>query len=162
MLLSAFNKSVLSAAMSLLPPHFDTPEARVMLLAIGLQESELAYRCQIGGPAHGCWQFELTGVKGVLENPTAYGLLRDICAARKVSFSALAIYGAIVNDDVLAAVVARLNLWADPHALPALGDMQGAWAYYVRVWRPGKPRWESWPVNYARALSAIQAEDQAS
>lgn len=47
-------------ALRLLPPAMDTVKARVMLLAIGLQESAFAARRQAGnGPARGFWQFEL-------------------------------------------------------------------------------------------------------
>src|SRR5699024_10369063 len=57
---------ILDPALSLLPAVMDTHQARVMLLAIALQESDLAYREQIGGPAHGLWMFERGGgVKGV-------------------------------------------------------------------------------------------------
>lgn len=158
MLLSAFNKSVLAAAMSLLPPQLDSPEARIMLLAIGLQESELTWRCQKGGPAHGCWQFELTGVRGVMANDKARLLLLDVCAKRGITTpNSIMIYSALVSDDVLAAALARLLLWTDPRPLPAIGDMQGAWIYYIRNWAPGKPRFSSWPENYARAVSVIQS-----
>ncbi len=46
----------------------DTPEGRLMLLAIGLQESRFEHRRQLGnGPARGFWQFEAGGgVKGVM------------------------------------------------------------------------------------------------
>ena len=47
---------VIPAALHMLPGHMDSPEARAMLLAIGLQESKLTYRRQVGGPAHGFWQ----------------------------------------------------------------------------------------------------------
>ncbi len=36
-------------------------------------------------------------------------------------------------------VFARLLLWTDAKPLPAIGDEQGAWDYYLRNWRPGKP-----------------------
>ena len=44
---------VMPAAFSLLPPNMDSREARVMLLAIGMQESRFKHRKQIGGPAKG-------------------------------------------------------------------------------------------------------------
>ncbi len=40
--------------------------ARVLMLAIAGQESAWKYRAQVGGPARGFWQFEVTGVDGVL------------------------------------------------------------------------------------------------
>ena len=47
---------------------------------------------------------------------------------------------ALEHDDVLAAAFGRLLLWTDPRAPPAVGDESGAWALYLRCWRPGKPR----------------------
>ena len=48
---------ILDPAAKLLP-GMDSAKARVMLLAIGLQESRFEHRRQIGGPARGFWQFE--------------------------------------------------------------------------------------------------------
>ena len=56
----ALNK-VIIPGLKLLPPKFDTPEARVMMLAIGMQESRFLHRKQIGGPARGFFQFEEGG-----------------------------------------------------------------------------------------------------
>jgi len=156
-LLSAFNTTVLTVALGMLPAQMDTPEARVMLLAIGLQESELTFRCQKNGPAHGCWQFEITGVRSVLSNDACRKLLWDISIKRGITYpSSASIYAALVTDDILAAIVARLLLWTDPKPLPAIGDVQDAWSYYLRNWEPGKPRFDAWPENYARAVSVIQ------
>ena len=41
------------------------------------------------------------------------------------------------HDDVLAAGMARLLLWTDPRALPALNRPDDAFEYYLRNWRPG-------------------------
>jgi len=40
-------------------------------------------------------------------------------------------------DDVYAAGMARLLLWTDPKALPALNRPNDAFEYYLRTWRPG-------------------------
>lgn len=40
-------------------------------------------------------------------------------------------------DDVYAAGIARLLLWTDPKALPALNRPDDAFEYYLRNWRPG-------------------------
>src|SRR5699024_5570463 len=96
-------------------------EARVMLGATALQESGLATRQQYGGPAHGLWQFERGGgVRGVLNYHTTRAHARSLCAKRHVSPTSLAVYEALPHDDVLAAGFARLYLWTDPRALPAL------------------------------------------
>ena len=54
---------------------------------------------------------------------------------------------------MLAAAAARLLLFTDPKRLPQLGDEAGAWALYLRVWRPGKPHKRTWPALYARSIS---------
>jgi len=143
-------------ALGLLPAGRDTREARVLLLAIALQESGLRTRQQMGGPAHGLWQFETAGVRGVLHHQATGDGVIVLCARRGVSpITAQNIWQSLLADDVLAAGIARLLLYSDPVPLPALGDVVTAWAYYVRTWRPGVPRPEDWPANYAAALHAI-------
>lgn len=151
----------ISPALALLPAGMDTQAARVMLLAIGLQESRFTHRQQIGGPARGFWQFEKGtrasrgGVWGVFLHTASRGHLAALCKARSVACDPDAIYSALEYDDVLAAGVARLLLWTDPKALPAIGDADAGWALYLRTWRPGKPHPQTWPVLYAQALAAL-------
>lgn len=134
----------------------DTPEARVMLLSIGLQESRFLHRKQIGGPARGFWQFEQGGgLVGVLSLAVTKKKARALCDAREVSPVAADVYYRLEHDDVLAAGFARLLLLTDPRPLPQLGDEQGAWAYYLRNWRPGKPHPDSWPLLYQKAMDAV-------
>lgn len=141
-----------------LPARLDSPEARVMLLAIGLQESRFAHRQQIGGPARGLWQFERGGgIKGVLTHAASKVLAAAYCAVAGVSATPEAAYKAVGENDVLACQFARLLLLTDPRALPALGDEQGAWAYYLRNWRPGKPHPKTWAALYQQALRAVRA-----
>lgn len=148
---------ILTPALSMLPAMMGTPKARVMLLAIALQESGLAHRVQVGGPAHGLWQFERGGgVKGVLRYHTTRDLARHVCRERGVNPNRWAVYKALSHDDILAACFARLLLWTDPHALPALGDESGAWDLYLRTWRPGKPRPVHFSGNYRQALLTVK------
>lgn len=150
-------------AQSLLPARMDTPAARVMLLAIGLQESRFVHRRQIGGPARGFWQFEKGsrasrgGVWGVCLHPASKGHLAVLCKARSVACDPDAIYAALEYDDVLAAGVARLLLWTDPKVLPAVGDADAGLALYLRTWRPGRPHPQTWPALYAQAVVALEA-----
>lgn len=135
----------------------DTTEARVMLLAIGLQESRFEYRRQIGGPARGFWQFERGGgVVGVLTHSVSKQRASVLCAARGISATPSAVYDALEHDDVLAAGFARLLLLTDPNPLPGVGDVDGAWTYYLRNWRPGKPHPKTWPALYARAVEGAE------
>src|SRR6476646_617594 len=90
-------ENVLDVALALLPKKLDTPEARVLLLAIGLQESRLVDRYQVldggaKGPARGLWQFERGtkasrgGVWGVFLHRASSDPLRLLCRARDCSF----------------------------------------------------------------------------
>ncbi|CAB3647790.1 hypothetical protein LMG26696_02635 [Achromobacter pulmonis] len=154
--------SAITPALALLPARMDTAEARVMLLAIGLQESRFLHRRQIGGPARGFWQFEKGtrasrgGVWGVFLHAASKGHLAALCKARSVACDPDAIYAALEYDDVLAAGVARLLLWTDPKPLPAIGDADAAWSQYLRTWRPGKPQPQTWPALYAQAMAAME------
>lgn len=168
MTLDQIMEDALRPAMALLPARMDTPEAGCMLLAIGLQESRFVHRRQIGGPARGFWQFEKGtrasrgGVWGVFLHAASRDHLATLCKARGVAADPDAIYTALEYDDVLAAGVARLLLWTDPKALPPVGDEDAAWALYLRTWRPGKPKPDSWAGLYQRAVAAVQARTDRS
>ncbi|WP_372439205.1 hypothetical protein, partial [Pandoraea sputorum] len=120
------------------PAKMSGRRAEQMLLTIGLQESRFGHRRQIGnGPARGLWQFERGGgVRGVLEFPSTKALARSVCEACDVAPVAADVHAAMERDDVLAAAFARLLLWTDPAPLPAVGEVQAAWALYIRTWRP--------------------------
>lgn len=157
--LDAITDAAILPALALLPPAMNTPQARVLLLAIGLQESRFQHRRQIGGPARGFWQFERNGgVRGVLMHPASREDALRICAARHVAPVSATIHATLETDDILAAAFARLLLWTDPLRLPDAGDADGAWALYLRTWRPGKPHPQTWSALYAQALSAMEAE----
>ncbi len=155
--LKTITETAITPALALLPATMDTPAARVMLLAIGLQEGRFMHRRQIGGPARGFWQFE----KGTrASRGGVWGVSRDhlatLCKARSVAGDPDAIYAALEYDDVLAAGVARLLLWTDPKALPPVGDADAGWALYLRTWRPGKPHPQTWPDLYRQAAAQVQ------
>ena len=155
--LSQIIESAINPALALLPAAMDTPQARCMLLAIGLQESRFTHRRQIGGPARGFWQFEKGGgVRGVLTHASTREQAQLVSKARGVPATADAVYDALDKDDVLAAAFARLLLWSDPKALPALGDADASWALYLRTWRPGKPHPETWSDLYRQAAAQVQ------
>lgn len=156
--LSQVAESIFVPLFQLLPKYMDSDRARVMLLAIGLQESGFTTRRQVNGPARGFFQFELGGVRGVWAHHTSAEPLRLLCRDRDVSFDPAAIYGQLEDDDVLAAGVARLLLLTDPKQLPALDQPQEAWDYYKRNWRPGKPHPSRWPANYAAAVAEVKSE----
>lgn len=169
----AINRTVLDTMFATLLPDLDSREARVLLLAIGLQESRLTHRVQItdsgaNGPARGLWQFERGGgVNGVLTHRVSQPYAVSVCEARNVTPGPRYVWQRLADDDLLAAAFARLLLWTDPHRLPRVGDDETAWKYYLRNWRPGaydrgtdtqrnKLR-NKWLRNYSIASEAIDA-----
>jgi hypothetical protein len=142
------HQRILPAAAALLPARLDAVKARVMLIAIALQESRLEHRRQIRGPARGFWQFESGGgVHGVLTHAASKPLIEPVLATLR--YAPGDCYDAIANNDVLACVFARLLLWTHPKALPASAET--AWAYYLATWRPGKPHSQTWDAFYRQA-----------
>lgn len=143
---------VLPAALQLLPARLDSPPARALIIAIGLQESRFEHRRQAGGgPARGFWQFERGGgTRGVLEHEASKPLARAVLTTLR--YEPGECFDALAHNDVLACAFARLLLWTHPSALPT--SAAGAWAYYLDTWRPGRPRPQTWQANYALALAA--------
>ena len=175
--LSEIRERAIAPALALLPARMSSPEAEVMLLAIGLQESRFQHRRQLvgspprpTGPAKSFWQAEQGGgmVTGLLRyhDDRVRDLAVGLCAVRGVDPSPRAVWDAIEHDDVLAAGLARLLLYTDPARLPGLGDEEGAWQLYLRTWRPGAftrgtaakraELRQKWAKNYAQALEAVQ------
>lgn len=157
--LSNIVETILLPSLKLLGPHFDSPQARVMMLATGLQESGFSTRRQIGGPARGFWQFEFGGVRAVWAHHLSMEPLRLLCHDLDVSFDPAAIYPALEANDVLAAGVARLLLYTDPQPLPEFDQPDAAWNYYQRNWRPGKPRPQDWAANHSAAVAEVRSEN---
>lgn len=162
-LLARITRTAIDPALEILPRFLDSDRARVLLLAIGLQESRFEHRRQLGnGPARGLWQFErgskLTrgGVWGVYLHPESMHLLHELTRARNVGFDPVQVYEEIERDDVLAAGVARLLIRTDRQALPDVNDEAGAWRLYAeRCWRPGKPHPETWAGFHERARAFV-------
>ena len=149
-------RCIFPAAFALLPDEMDSPEARALLIGIGLQESRYQHRRQIKGPAHGWYQFEKHGgVRGVLAHPetTHHAALActELCYAPDVAVC----YEAIVDNDVLATVFARLLLWTLPWALPSRTQPDRAWRSYLAAWRPGKPHRESFDPFFDHAWGLL-------
>lgn len=156
--MSAFDyvrHNTIPAALKLLPQNMDTPVAITMLLAIGLQESRMTHRRQIGGPARGLWQFESGGgVRGVLSHAASKPHISAVLRTMAYGETQEIAFAAIEHNDVLACVFARLLLWTHPKALPQAGDPQYAWEYYLSTWRPGKPHRATWDAFYEQAWEA--------
>lgn len=151
----------IDAGLALLPHSLSSPQARVMLYAIGLQESRMTYRRQIVngkpiGPAKGLWQFERGGgCKGVVEHPASRYWMHKVCERQGVPFNATEVWNQLEHDDAFAAVAARLLLFTDPRKLPELDDTNGAWNLYIRTWRPGKPHRKTWDAFHEEAQRIV-------
>ena len=159
-MIAIIHAHVLPAALDLLPPEMDTPAARAMLLAIGLQESRFEHRRQVKGPARGFWQFEYGGgVAGVMTHRSTRGHLD--AAACAIRYDGLIdeparLFAAIEHNDVLACVCARLLLWTLPGVLPNRNQPTVAWGQYIDAWRPGKPHLSTWNDYYEQAWDMVE------
>lgn len=157
-------RDMIEPAFRELPARMASDEARVMLLAIGLQESRFVHRVQMPlrpgmppGPARGFWQFERGGgVAGVLTHPASRDVAAAVIDKRGIPNESRAVWTALAEDDVLAAIFARLLLFTDPAPLPAIGRAEQAWACYNRNWRPGKPHPQTWPALYDSATEIVR------
>jgi len=144
---------IIRPALNELPEIMRSEPAQVLLLAIGLQESRFIYRKQINGPARGLWQFEHNGVIGVFNHLNSRDHALKLCGTDNTR----TVHRRLERDDILACQLARLLLWTDPTPLPAIGQAQAAWHYYLRGWRPGKPHFHTWVALYNHAVQAMQA-----
>lgn len=156
------HEQILPAGLSLLPSRMNTVNARAMLLAIALQESGLEHRVQQPKAfAHGYWQFERDGgTADVLTSPTTRPLLLPILDLLNYTPDVAVCWDAIVHNDVLACICARLLLWLEPAALPLRTQAEKGLRQYLRRWRPKpSPRHaERWPANF-RVGWAVAAGD---
>jgi hypothetical protein len=158
----------INPALALLPPSMDSPAARVMLLTICGQEADCRHRVQViaggaRGPAHGLLQFEKGGgVRGVMEHAASKAFAKSMCDRLGIAFDRETIWNAIEYQDALAFGFGRLLLFTDAKPLPVIADPAGAWAYYLRNWRPGKPHPEEWPAHHAAAVEYVTKVAEAA
>ena len=148
------HRIVIPAALDLLPERMDTPRAEAMMLAIALQESRAVYRRQIRGPARSLFQFEVTGVIGVMAHPATRECIREVLKTMAYPADPMTVHDAMEHNDILAAVFARLLLWT--HAMPLPVTAEEAWAYYLNLWRPGKPHKTTWDAFWKEAENVVR------
>lgn len=161
--LNEINNLVLTPMFNILGTKYDTPAARQLLLTIGLQESRLLHRAQLGGgPARGFWQFEKGneksrgGVWGVLNHFRVGTVAKQFCRDLGITADAETVWQAMEVNDILAAGFARLLLLCDAQALPKIGEVNKAWELYAeRTWRPGKPHRDTWDGFYSQARKEL-------
>jgi len=134
-----------------------SPQLRVLLLAIAGQETEWTHRRQIGSDAaRGFWQFQRAdGLRMVLNRPSTAYRASAVIRLLSLPHDEATLFEAIAWNDALAVVCARLLLWTDAAAIPSIADEHGAWLYYLRLWRPGKPRPDDWKLRHNLAAAAV-------
>lgn len=137
-----------------------SPIADQMLMTIAGQESLWTFRLQVNGPARGFWQFEKGtpvsrgGVTGVHGHPAARTRTASLCAGLALPGDVAATYDNLAYNDTLAVGVARLLLYTDPKPLPT--NVADGWAYYLRTWRPGRPREETWEARWNAVRGSVE------
>jgi hypothetical protein len=150
-------------ALVLLRAGMASDEARALMLTIGLQESGLIHRRQVGGPARSFWQFERGGLAGVLTHRATHDRIREALATLSYhpdTWTTRACGVAVEHNDVLAAAFARCLLWTLPGPLPSRADPVVGWAQYLHAWRPGTPRVETWDAHWAAAWTAVTGTER--
>lgn len=158
------HERVIPSALALLPGQMTSPEARAMLLSIGLQESGFNARRQGGrgtvagqGPARGFWQFErMGGVAEILKHDTTGPIIKPIARMLLYEPTPAVCHAAIEHCDVLAACFARLLLWVDPRPLPRRTEADKGWAMYLSNWRPGSPHPAFWIGHFKQAWDIVK------
>jgi hypothetical protein len=160
------NDHVIPTALTFLPPSLTSIHARAQLLAIALQESDGEHRTQMkGGPARGFWQFEQGtpksrgGITGVLLHKVTNPLIEQALLTLQYPANAAVCHEAVMHNDVLAAIFARLLLYTSPLRLPAARhEVDLGWSLYASTWNPGKPHPEKWPMSFDRAWEIVLVE----
>lgn len=153
-------RNAITPALRLLPAGMNSAPAKVMMVAIALQESRCKHRRQIGGPAKGYWQFEQGGgVRGVLTHSASKAHIQTVLTLLDypMQSDSAGCYAVIEHNDILAACFARLLLWTLPSPMPT--DAQAGWDAYIAAWRPGKPHPQAWPAFYEQALTVVSQEE---
>lgn len=159
---STLLETIIDPALRLVETKYRTDEARALLIAIALQESEISERRQTlnagrwwlypTSPGTGFWMFEAGGaVHGVLKHPVCSAFIGPVLKTLEYPSNRDIIHDALVHNDVLACLMARALLLSLPAPLPARGDHEEGWRQYIEAWQPGKPKPDKWPRNYAAA-----------
>lgn len=139
-------------ALRFLGDAYADPKPVRLMRSIAIHESGLTKRAQIGGPARGWWQFERSGVAGVLSHHGSRDQARHLCDLLGYVPDVHIVHTAVEHNDILAAGFARLALWVDPMPIP--DDADAAYLYYLRTWRPGIHRPHDWPKSWAKGALA--------
>jgi hypothetical protein len=151
----AYWRLLMLATQELWPPSWRGELALRYLLAIGMQESGMRARTQIGGPALSYWQIEPPTVGLLTRHPRLSPILWTVAGALGLSDPY-----ALTYCDPWAATLARALLRSDPG--PLQDDEQAAWDTYLRVWRPGRPRPSAWPHAWQWARETMTGAQEGA
>ena len=66
-------------------------------------------------------------------------------------------FAMMVGIPVIQLVLFGFAINTDPKRLPAVDDVDGAWGLYLRTWRPGKPKPDTWPGFHTQARVEVTA-----
>lgn len=151
-----FLTTAVRPALALLPEPLRSGAAEAQLVAIAWQESRIAHRHQIGGPAHSFLQFEFNGVRALLGHKGVREAVTGLFSALSYPWPTTPYYihQAVEHNDVLACGLGRLLLAASP--LPLGTDAESGWRIYLDAWRPGKPKPETWAEAWAVGQEAVR------
>ena len=165
MLVTEFYDAVLVPALnktaSFAPEMVRNRSLKVLMTAISGQEANWTERVQVpGGFARGLFQMQLNDIADIMANDATSGIFDLGMKAFGIKTqTAEHLFNLIETPegDVLAAFLARLNLYADPKPIPPADIQQAMWEYYLATWRPGMENWKRWEGVYGQALSAVPA-----
>lgn len=138
----------------------------VLMVSISGYEANWTHRVQNpSGMAHGLFQMQLNDIEDIMANPASAKIFELGMKEWGINNqTAEHLFGILATPegDSMAVFLARLNLWCDPHPIPAADVEADMYAYYLDTWRPGakNPKRFSW--IYGQALSAVpipQAEE---
>jgi hypothetical protein len=139
-------KDLLEPNLFALEPLIEVPvtlRALRFMTTIAGQESAWKHRHQVGGPAHGNFQFEKHGgCKEIMLNKRTRPRIQKVFEHVGEEFELNNAFALIETHDLIMVAFARLLVWQDPAPLPIMSVQ--AWNYYIRNWRPGKPHPKSW------------------
>ena len=142
------------------PAGLWTPEVEDLLLGTAIQESNLEYTQQTGGPAIGYFQMEPLTFSDIWVNYLAYrpDLANPI---RRLCPGTTPLPNLMVSNHPLAAVMARVKYLRSPMPIPALGDVAGMAAIYKQVYNTpeGDATEAEFIANWNRVMNASQAAD---
>ena len=145
-------KDVIAPTLAMLP-YRQRNAGAALLLAAAMQASGIT-RAR-SSEARGLWRMTAASVDAVLKNGVSAELAITVCEARGVKPQAAAIMQEFGRGDGLACEFAALLLLSERAPLPLLGDEEGAWSVYKRLWTPGKPDRKRWSQSYQDALQVI-------